>query len=110
MANVGSTRNTQTIRFLIDSDATGGFSYTVPTQAEILQVRWTRTDAAGGGFVTLTNNALVSCTIGAPASQYDSAVAANYQNVSIAAGKILNLTASLNTIRGRLYITILPGI
>jgi hypothetical protein len=75
-----------------------------------VDVEWVRTDAVGGGVITLKSGAPTVVTIGAPANQFDVVRAANLQNVSVAAGTVLNIAANLNTIRGRLYITILPGI
>ena len=112
MANVGSVRNTQVIRFNMDSDFSGGaaFNYVLASKAEIVDIEWVRTDAPGGGNINLTNAAAPVFNFGAPASQFDVVRAFNLQNVSAAANATLTLTASLNTIRGRLYITILPGI
>lgn len=112
MANVASVRNNQTIRVNIDSDfsAANAFNYVLASKAEIVDILWVRTDAVGGGFFTLTNGGLVTATVGSPANQYDTVRVANLQNVSVVEGGTLNMTASANTIRGRLYITILPGI
>lgn len=112
MANVASVRSSQVIRFNMDSDfaAAAALNYVVQSKAEIMEIEWVRTDAVGGGFFTITNGGLVTATVGSPANQYDVVRANNIQNVSISAGGTLNLTASANTIRGRLYITILPGI
>jgi len=112
MANVASTRNPQVIRFNLDSDFSlvNALNYVVASQAEIVSVQWVRTDAVGGGFLTLTNGGLVVTTIGSPANQFDTLFALNLGNVTILSNATLNVTASLNTIRGRLYITVLPGV
>lgn len=112
MANVASVRDPQVIRFNLDSDFSGGaaFNYVLPSKAEILNVFWIRTDAVGGGAVTLRNAGANVAVIGTPANQFDIVSAANLQNVTVAASATLSLTAPANTTRGRLYITILPGI
>lgn len=112
MANVASTRSTQVIRFFLDSDFSGAnaFNYTVASKAEVVSVQWVRTDAVGGGNVTLANAGPTTAIINNPANQYDSSFAPNLNSVSINAGAALTLTASLNTIRGRLYVTVLTGV
>ena len=112
MANVASTRTPQVIRFFLDSDFSGGaaLSYLVASKAEIVSVQWVRTDAVGGGTVTLANSGPSVSVLGNPAAQNDSIWAANLNNISVVANTSLSVTASLNTIRGRLYITVLPGV
>ena len=112
MANVGSVRNPQVVRINLDSDFSAGnaFDYTLAAKAEIVDVEWVRTDAVGGGVITLQNVAATVVAIGAPANQFDVVRAGNLQNVSVVAGSVLDISANLATIRGRLYITILPGI
>jgi hypothetical protein len=112
MANVASTRTPQVIRFFFDSDFSGGaaLTYQVLTKAEIVNVQWIRGDAVGGGQVTLANNGPTVSVIGSPANINDSVWAANLNNTAVLANGVLTVTASLNTIRGELYVTILPGV
>ena len=111
MANVASIRNPQTVRFSIDTAANAApFTLTMNRAVEVVSISFVRTDAVGGGNTTFRNGAATISIINSPANQFDTAVAANLQNVSVASGATLSIQTSLATIFFRAYVTILPGV
>lgn len=112
MANRASTRSMQTIRFVIDADATAApFVYTVGQDVEICEIR-TLTVAAVGFVLTLRNgaNTIGTVTSGGGAGDVDAALILDPARINIAAGG--TLTVQTNAAGARLIATIfvLPGV
>ena len=114
MANRASTRNMQTIRFVIDADASvAPFVYTVGQDVEICEIRTTTTAAIGGGFVlTLRNgaNQIATVTSAGLLGDVDAALTLDPARINVAAGG--TITAQTNVPGARLIATIfvLPGV
>ena len=112
MANRASTRTMQTIRFVIDADASAApFVYTVGQDVEICQI--TTLTVAGVGFVlTIRNgaNSITTVTSGGVIGDVDAPVTLAPAYINIAAGG--TLTVQTNAAGARLIATIfvLPGV
>ena len=112
MANRASTRNMQTIRFVIDADASAApFVYTVGQDVEICEIR-TLTVAAVGFVLTIRNgaNQIATVTSAGVANDVDAALSMDPARINVAAGG--TITAQTNVAGARLIATIfvLPGV
>jgi hypothetical protein len=111
MANVASIRNPQTVRFSVDTPANAAtFNLTMSRAVEVSSISLVRTDAVGGGTITFRNGAATISIVNNPANLFDTATAANLNNVSVVSGANLSIQTSSNTVFFRAYVTILPGI
>jgi hypothetical protein len=111
MAIRASTRNMQTIRFVIDADASAApFVYTLGQAVEICEIR-TLTTAAVGFTLTIRNgaNSITTVTSGGAIGDVDAAVTLAPAYINVAAGG--TITVQTNAAGARLIATIfvLPG-
>ena len=112
MANRASTRNMQTIRFVIDSDASvAPFVYTLGQNVEICEIR-TLTVAAVGFTLTIRNaaNTITTVTSGGVIGDVDAAVTLAPAYINIAAGGTLTVQTNAAGARCLVTIFVLPGV
>jgi hypothetical protein len=115
MANRFAIRNPQTIRLVVDSDATGaGVSYTALGPFEIIE-SWVINTVAVANNTTIKNGATTLATVasGAAVGDVDYAIplgAADITKLYFGPGDVLNVTASAGTARFEAFFTILPGV
>ena len=112
MANRASTRNMQTIRFVIDANASAApVVYTVDQNVEVCEIR-TLTVAAVGFVLTIRNgaNSITTVTSGGGAGDVDAAVTLAPAQINIAAGGTITVQTSDPGARCLVTIFVLPGV
>ena len=112
MANRASTRSMQTIRFVIDADASAApFVYTLGQNVEICEIR-TLTTAATGFVLTIRNgaNSITTVTSAGAIGDVDAAATLAPAYINIAAGGTLTVQTTVAGARLIATIYVLPGV
>ena len=112
MANRASTRSMQTIRFVIDANASvAPFVYTVGQDVEICEIR-TLTVAAVAFVLTIRNgaNSITTVTSGGGAGDVDAALTMDPARINVAAGGTITVQTSDPGARLIATIFVLPGV
>jgi hypothetical protein len=112
MANRASTRNMQTIRFVIDSNASAApFVYTVGQDVEVCEIR-TLTGAAVAFVLTIRNgaNSIAIVNSAGLVGDVDAAVNLAPAFINIPAGGTLTVQTSDALARCLVTIFVLPGV
>ena len=112
MANRASTRNMQTIRFVIDANASAApVVYTVDQNVEVCEIR-TLTGAAVAFVLTVRNgaNQIATVTSAGVANDVDAALSMDPARIDIAAGGTITVQTSDPDARCLVTIFVLPGV